>query len=226
MLRGLSLILLSSVAFARDPLVVADKSPTGTPVTLSGSLSFAPTKVTLAVKGVNHSEKEIVAFVAEVSAEPFFANREELDRYYAHSEISPGGEFMLGGGGPVDYPIPEETINGQPYSSVDHIEGVDAKILWIQFGEGTTWGDDKAGEAVRSQRPELLAALTHLLQVHISEGDDEFVKALYSLPITRGTLTSAIVHGYQHLQKTKGTIAVITRIQERLASGNSRPFNP
>lgn len=51
-------------------------------------------------------------------------------------------------------------------------------VVWIQFGDGSTWGDAGAGQQVLAARPKRFAYLKHLVETYYESGEDAFGAAL------------------------------------------------
>jgi hypothetical protein len=62
-------------------------------------------------------------------------------------------------------------------SSIKITEGVGA-VLWVQFEDGTTWGDVGAGKQLLDSRPKRLAFLKRLVNLYYESGQDAFDAAL------------------------------------------------
>jgi hypothetical protein len=62
-------------------------------------------------------------------------------------------------------------------SSVKITEGVGA-VLWVQFEDGTTWGDAATGKQLLDLRPKRLAFLKRLVELYYESGQGAFDAAL------------------------------------------------
>jgi hypothetical protein len=51
-------------------------------------------------------------------------------------------------------------------------------ILFVQFEDGSTWGDREAGREMLERRPQELAFLQHLVEIYYRDGDAAFAAAL------------------------------------------------
>jgi hypothetical protein len=63
----------------------------------------------------------------------------------------------------------------EPETKIDHAEGV---VLFVQFEDGSTWGDLEAGKQIFAARPQRLAFLKHLVEVYYDGGETSFTAAL------------------------------------------------
>jgi hypothetical protein len=55
---------------------------------------------------------------------------------------------------------------------------VEAAVLFVQFEDGSTWGDDQAGKGMLAERPQKLAYLKRLVETYYESGDAAFAVLL------------------------------------------------
>lgn len=219
-------VATAALSQTRAPIRVDDASAAGSPVALSGTLSFEPasnpTKAVLRVSGQNLTDRGIMAVLITIDALPLFNFREEHDHFFKQIEITPRSRFGISGGGPIEFPFGKETINGrQAPSPVGEIKKVEARAVWVQFEDGSTWGDESAGETMRAERVEMRNFFVHLLDVHRQSGERGLLQELAS-PHHPGSITESLAMSFQQLQQTHGTAALVDHINQRLALGASR----
>jgi len=65
---------------------------------------------------------------------------------------------------------------GNPHDKSAKIANVEAAVLFVQFEDGSTWGDDRAGKGMLAERPQKLAYLKRL--VYYESGDAAFAALL------------------------------------------------
>jgi hypothetical protein len=58
------------------------------------------------------------------------------------------------------------------------VTSVEGAVLFVQFDEGTTWGDAEAGKELLAARPQKLAFLQKLVNTYYEAGDDAFTALL------------------------------------------------
>ena len=64
------------------------------------------------------------------------------------------------------------------------VEAVGA-VLFVQFEDGSTWGDPEAGKEMLAERPQKLAFLKHLVEVYDASGEAAFTAALDETKLQR-----------------------------------------
>jgi len=222
----LLVVLAASMAFSQRVMPVADTSASGSPVALSGTLTFKPTEAILSVAGQNRSARGIMAILIQMDAPPLISFRSEHDHFFKAIEITPNSHFLVSGGA-IQVPLGgngllnDKVVVNNGETAALEVKRVEAKAVWVQFEDGSTWGDEKEGAAMRSERVEIKAFLTHLLTVQKQSGDDAFLQEL-SAKQPRGSTTESMAVAFQHLIKIDGTAAMIQHVKDRLAIGASR----
>ena len=59
---------------------------------------------------------------------------------------------------------------GNPHDKSAKIANVEAAVLFVQFEDGSTWGDDQAGKGMLAERPQKLAYLKRLVETYYESG--------------------------------------------------------
>jgi hypothetical protein len=120
----------------------------------------------------NNSNKAILAMVALVSATDEHGNvmpcHSYMDNIFKNGVLAPKEErfsCML-------------TDPDPPEGAKAKVTSVEGAVLFVQFEDGTTWGDPEAGKALLAQRPQKLAFLQKLVETYYESGEDAFNAAL------------------------------------------------
>jgi len=206
-----------SFSQATRNIEVVDASAAGSPIALKGHISFDPTRALLSVTGHNRSRQGLLALLAEVNAKPFIFYREQHDHFFKEIEITAHSDFIIGGG-PIEFPFGNSSEARGVANETTHAE---AKVLWVQFEDGSTWGDKQSEATVFAARAEIKEFLGHLMTVQKESGDDAFVREL-SAPQPSGSAVEAMAAGFRQLQQFHGTAALVDHINKRLIIGNAR----
>ena len=153
------LLLTPALAFGQK---FQDVTPKGGPLSLSAAID--PTDHQPYITAHNNSGKGVLALSAVF---------ESTD---VKGETMPGVTrqdyaFEKGVMGPKEErgiaPLmrPEETVK------IDHAEGA---VLFVQFEDGSIWGDSEAGKQILSTRPQRLEFLKHLVETYYTGGEAAF----------------------------------------------------
>jgi hypothetical protein len=95
---------------------------------------------------------------------------------------------------------------------IAHAEGA---VLFVQYDDGSTWGDAQAGEKMLAARPQKLAFLKHLVEVYYESGDSAFTVALDSpLPGSAEYKVAACLKG----DAVDAKVSTIDLAKKRLAA--------
>ena len=151
-----SLFFVTSLLFAQNPPDVKfqDASPKGAPASLS--VKYDP-DVGLYTSVRNTSGKGILGFFAII--EPTDSRGQSVpchsraDFVFKDSVLAPQAERFA-------CPLDTSTSPNQPSATV--VKGVGA-VLWVQFEDGSTWGDAASGKQILSLRSRKLAFLQELV---------------------------------------------------------------
>src|SRR5215471_9768092 len=125
-------------------------------------------------KAHNISTRPIVALVESLSVHfPGGHVITRLARYEAFFHptlIGPSEEVDLWAPPSGEQVNPSGMDSGEPYC--------EAKLLWAQFADGSTFGDEKYSVDLLRERKETWSALAHLDDVYKSRGADAFLEEL------------------------------------------------
>ena len=162
-----SLFLVTSLVFAQNPADVKfqDASPKGAPASLS--VKYDP-DIGLYAAVRNTSGKGILAFFAII--EPTDSRGQSVpchsraDFIFKDSVLAPQAERFA-------CPMDTSTSSNEPGATV--VKAVGA-VLWVQFEDGSTWGDAESGKQILSVRSRKLAFLQKLVADYYDNGETSF----------------------------------------------------
>jgi hypothetical protein len=222
------LLLVSQFAVGQV-LPMVDTSADGNPVSRSGTAtpSDPASDPATAASFLEHwtvkntSRKPIVTLIESVSVQtPSGRNADQLEQYemfFNPTLLTPGASVSFDstsnifhvGQGPVDYG--------------SHCE---IKTLWIQFADGTTFGDARYAKKLLADRKASLQALVHLSDIYTQQGSAQFIAELEKpyVPSEAGfydMYLRQLRDFYSQSQNIQGTLdkltAYITTAQSRTA---------
>jgi hypothetical protein len=182
----LSFVLLSATAFGSPQMLsihMTDESPNDCPVTLSG-LAVAkdePSKplrysFTTTIYATNNSQKSILLVVIKIA-------------------FTGTGRFDISDTRDDDYFFASDTFNsrdtkkledflgpmGAPQAKVENYSldpKASAEVAFVQFGDGSTWGDLVVGEHILRNRAPTWNALRSLAETYRTNGKQQFLREL------------------------------------------------
>jgi hypothetical protein len=182
----LRIVLAAALAFGKktgQKFEVSDLSASDSPISLTGTTKQLKAGTACVVTAHNNSSQSLLALVA--TAEVATAHEWdqpvsfEYDGFFKESLIAPGLDFDV-----VDegmYSGVEGTyVNGvlvetPPQKFACHAK---VKVLFIQFADGSTWGDYQTGKDVMARRAKNIARLSHLIEAYDKGGETAFAAAL------------------------------------------------
>ncbi|HYL12507.1 MAG TPA: hypothetical protein VEV41_05710 [Terriglobales bacterium] len=198
---------------------VQDKSEAGTPLEISGTISFTESisanSITAAseyeVKARNISEKEIVLLVASFEeAGPHGGSRHHILQFddAFRAGIGPGQSFILSRSdraSPSFCCINLLSTAEQPKAEV--------QVRFVQFSDGSTFGDKDAAKDIFAIQT---AVLDRLRALDATQNDQEFLQILRQRmePDEADNFFEAI----RRTQKEKGTAAARSRVRTGLVN--------
>jgi hypothetical protein len=226
--KAVTLFLCLATSLFGQTVTVFDDSPRS-PVALRGTVSFATGPINpLAVDdtacfltGYNKSSKGIIASSVELtfvrpSGEPAEAQY-EMDHFFGTPLVSLPQ---------ADYPIASGTADCQ----TGHEVGVEripqppeahARLLFVQYEDGSYWGDAKVGARLMTQRAETLEFLQSLKNAYTTSGLEGLSVAL-AIEQKPGTMAWLKVSGLRKIRDASGLSAVADRIDKNLAMAEVR----
>jgi hypothetical protein len=213
-----AVILTASLAAQTIP--IADGSAVGSPISLRGTITFGPGTVSdCTVTGHNNSSRMIVAYVLDLRAvlpdgQPFWYTqshdhflRDEAMLNMASPQPQLDFDAYLDCG---DAPFTARTT--QPQATIE--------VKFVQFDDGSTWGDDAAVQNVMLQRKETLAYMNLLETAYAKGGSSALDASLHQPPVhQRGTVQ--VLPKRQILLNLNDTQAAIKMIDQFLTSAQA-----
>jgi len=210
-------------------LQVTDASAPGSPIRISGSLIVAEsiessprcavvraqrcalTSMQYAITLRNISNKPIVAYIANVNGQTsnghYVGTGYHAERIFG-SLFAPGtGETWPNSRGVEITPQAAEVQPANPSAA--------GQVLFVQFADGTIFGDRKAGEDLLLIRQQSLESLAQLDAIYTRQGEQAFDKAARQ-PNAGGMM------GIAQFEKEDGPAATIARIRHMLAAAKER----
>jgi hypothetical protein len=154
-----------------------DDSPSGSPVSFHGTITFPanPDEATCEVIGYNNSPKAIIAYTLEVHFTKPTGETETgywtPDRFFKRGNIASPQ---------ADFPVMASCDSGHSLNGSFKPAAPAAKIrtLFIQYEDGSVWGDDKAVAEAMFQRTETVKYLRSLRDAYSDGGDYALYQAL------------------------------------------------
>ena len=196
---GLVVVLLAcGLAFGQKFQDVSAKdSPVSLGVKHDGKGPYAAVR--------NNSNKAILAMVAEVRATDEKGNRvpcmSSMDYAFKAGVLSPQEERFAC--------LMDAADEG---AKVISVEGA---VLFVQFDDGTTWGDPAAGRELLAARPQKLAFLKNLVETYYEKGEAAFATLLKEPKLRSPEFTVA---GCLKADAEYEKIATIDLAKKRLAA--------
>jgi hypothetical protein len=183
------LLGVSGVCYGQLRLALHDVRKHRTPVRVSGTVSlqddpFQAVRYTYRTEGFlsNVSRKGVLLTVVHFGSSegnaPGFDHSWILDRFFCPAVLQAGGLEKI-----EDSPIPfgKTIVNGRPVPDEvgsDARPTATAQVTFIQFVDGSTWGDVDVGREFILRRRSTLGELKRLGQVLDAQGADEFAREL------------------------------------------------
>ena len=171
-MKALLVLLVASLSVSAQTFTVTDNSPSDSPVTLSGTVTIDtanPTSNVCSLVWHNSSSKAAVAWKWNVSGsvlgyfrhDPFFRDPSLLDAF----SVAPNSVSSL-----TALDLDCALLTG----------GFQSTTLWVQFSDGSTWGDSTAQSYVMAQRTNALNFVKALSLAYSNGGAAALQQALDS----------------------------------------------
>jgi len=212
---------------------IKDSSAAESPVKVSGRVTFVEETKDNLVRFqfsidaglLNNSSKPIMCYHIVVGMAPSMGPglnaQYTLDRFFGDEMIvAPGGTAAV------------QDVNPTWHSSALPIEAVpatrapaaQAKVVFVQFSDGSKFGDEKWGEQLRADRSGAIADLTSMQTSYQAggsvadsvQGTREGTKAKFS------SVNSVILDRVKDTLNSKGSSAALAEIQKCLANAEKR----
>jgi hypothetical protein len=211
-------------------LQVTDTSAPGSPIHISGSVIVAESIETSARCAVVHASRCSIGSTQKEIKMRNVGNR-PIVGYVASLRIrTPNGNFK---GGNYESErifsrlfVPGETESWPPENGGTEIRSqsadlkpttseASAQVVFVQFGDGTIFGDVKSGENLLRTRQQALESLAQLDAIYTEQGEQAFIQAAQQ-PGAGGML------GIAQFEEQDGPAATIARIRRMLATAKER----
>ena len=184
----LAILLVSALGFGQRSLKnsekfdVSDLSASDSPISFTGTTKILKTGTACVVTAHNNSTQSLLAVRATVDAATRYGDQPVAFRYdgfFKESLITPSLDFDMVDEG-MFAGVEETYVNGvmverPPQKFVCHAK---VKVEFIQFEDGSTWGDYAARKDVMERRTKNMAILTHLVEAYDTGGQTAFDAAL------------------------------------------------
>jgi hypothetical protein len=182
----LTILLASALAFGQkkaQTFEVSDLSASDSPISFTGATKVLKAGTACVVTAHNNSSKSLLALVATADVATRYQWDQpttfQYDGFFKETLIGPGLDFDV-----VDegmYSAVEVTyVNGIPVEPPppNFVCHAKTKVLFIQFEDGSSWGDYQTGKDVMTRRAKNIALLSHLVDTYDSGGEAAFAAAL------------------------------------------------
>jgi hypothetical protein len=215
----LTLIILTA-AVAAQTVPVTDGSVPGSPISLRGTITFGTSTVgDCSVTGHNNSNRMIVAYVFDLRAvlpdgqpyrytqrhDHFFKDEAMVNMASPYPNLDFDASLECG-----DAPFTVRTA--QPQATIE--------VKFVQFDDGSTWGDDAAVQNVMLQRKETLEYMNLLKAAYVRGGSSALDASLHQPPVHQhGTVQ--VLAKRQILLDLNDTPAAAKMIDEFLTSAQT-----
>jgi predicted exporter len=93
-------------------------------------------------------------------------------------------------------------------------------VRWVQFADGTTFGDNSYARPLFEDRTAILKALQQLHEVYLNEGLEKFIEQLQQ-PVKQPVVDGYLEH-IRTLQKQGGAARAVEALETHLNVGQQR----
>lgn len=174
----------------------------------TGNCSQLQQAATLTIR--NSSSQPVLAYVIHVSK--FCIERNELERhdfFFKDQAFLPGATFTKQLGVPGTESQTAQ-VSGAP---------LEATVLFVQFADGTTYGDQTVGKALLSQRQDVV---TFLQQLQAASNDQQTFSSILSQQQTPSTSLWVVSQHLNMIMVDSGMQAVVADVNKRLQVAQQR----
>ena len=238
----LLVLFCGALCYAQTRSTTLPLSDTSSPkqqfIAFEGSITFSEQvtdgKVlqtqTATASGTVLSEKPIVALVAHFEWFGFGGDRSvssaRHDHFFGAQDLTKGLS--------IDFLVPEGNVLTMPQGEVptnDNNGAVPAskytvELAFVQFADGTIWGDKNIGDELTAQRADITAYLQHLVSAYESGDKESFVAAMELAPVStkhqQRTSAFAVRKHVQMIQSQSGREAAIAFVRDELTNAAAR----
>ncbi len=208
---------------------VVDESAAASPIRTTGTAVFsegpengqAVCSYNCEIESRNVSQQPIVLLVM---AEEFRCSSGVGERLISGHEylfdrelLSPGKAIMY----PSHYCTSERIVG--PVASIARVPSAGVTTLYVQFQDGTSFGDDTYAQHILQIRQGALKALRRLQEIYQMQGEEKFREALRRQPDPReigeaSSVEDRFIEPLRKIQREFGNVEVIRRIREKLSN--------
>jgi hypothetical protein len=180
-------ILFTSVLAFGQKFDVSDLSASDNPISFSGTAKVSKTGTTCMVTMHNNSAQGLLAveLTGEVTSPEGWMQSTGLsyDHFFQEAGIPPGEDFDVVGPDFFDSLNQGRTyINGVEVKRQEPKKGLVChaafKVQFIQFEDGSAWGDYQTKKDVMARRAKNMAILSHLVDAYDTGGEAGFAAVL------------------------------------------------
>jgi len=237
-LLAITLLTLVSFAYAGTAdLKVADVSTPDCPVRITGEVKLTqshqgPNLYTVRspmVDGVNVSNKVIVALVSRLVTTDFYGQPDidntEEDYFFQAEEFAPGTTKMIVHEEREGFPTKAwGEANGKPVEIGPETTEptASAKVIFVQFADGTTWGKYAAAAAIFADRKGVYDSLLRFRSIYNQGGAAAFNAAIASQRFDNRSTRSMTRRMRQEVAE-HGVEAAIARLDRALQAAKRYP---
>jgi hypothetical protein len=173
---------VASCAVVERRMKLQDVSAEGSPISVSGYVTYRyddskkfPFSYRENISAKNVSGKSVLLMVMHLEAEGTPGSDETFSQeYFFGPALEPGGVEVH------DEPGASfgQAVNGIPLVDSEHDPHAVAsvRVEFVQFGDGSTWGDADSARTVLHMRSETLAQLDRLEHIYEQAGEDAFLE--------------------------------------------------
>ncbi len=224
------------VAAERQTIQVEDQSATGSPLAISGTVSFSETvnrdrpawataredTLTYAygedITATNISSQPIVAEVISIKFSlphgEMWTHSVQSDYFFKADLLAPGETLSI-----VE-PLGDDrtVIPLRSHETMDpHVE---ARVLYAQLADGSGFGDEEYGKKIVSLRERAWEMLRRLDQIYRTQGPEQLMEALKQ-PLERHDAVHLIPEGLLSVANQSGSAGPEEMIQRKLTAATS-----
>jgi hypothetical protein len=165
----------------REANAIAGRVAEGSPISVSGYVTYGYDESKVSYRGnisaKNVSDKSVLLMVMHLEA----GGAPRLDEtfsqeYFFGDALEPGASEVQDGLGASL----ARAVNGVPQIGGEHAPEAVAKVRveFVQFGDGSSWGDADSAKTVLGMRRETLGELDKLEHIYEQAGEDAFLEEL------------------------------------------------
>jgi hypothetical protein len=179
-MKTLTLLLFFSLPSLAQTLSVVDDSPSDSPITVRGTITFDPNNpanVTCDLTGHNSASQIVVAWRQDISVSPngtMYSHRHDDffkdQSMWTAMSLQPTSDYSADDIDCSFFSVPTGQSANPP--------GIHVTTRWAQFIDGSTWGDAQVTADVMRERIDALAYLRALKAAYTTGGSEALVEAL------------------------------------------------